>query len=171
VTISHPRADELLFASLLVTGLATVGLPPLPDPGLRLPLGIWVATGTLVGAALFCTLAGTRARPPSGAGLRALAGGRGAVLAGRAALEEVAWRGFLFGALTAPLGWAAALGLSSLAFALAHGSLRGRLRLVHVLTGGAFCGLYLASGRLASAVAAHVVYNGLVAASGPPRSS
>jgi membrane protease YdiL (CAAX protease family) len=172
VTTSRPRPDELLFASLLLTGLVTVGLPPLSGLGLRLPLWLWLAGGSLAGTALFCALAGARARPPSGAAMRALAGRRGALLAGRAAVEEVAWRGFLLGGLAAPLGWAAALGVTSAAFALAHGNAHGRLRLVHVLTGGVFGGLYLAGGRLASAVAAHIVYNGLVvAASGPPPDS
>jgi membrane protease YdiL (CAAX protease family) len=89
------------------------------------------------------------------------------VLAGRAAVEELAWRGFLLGALAAPLGLAGALGVTSAAFALAHAGVRGRMRLVHVLTGGVFGGLYLASGRLAAAVAAHVVYNALVVTAAP----
>ena len=154
--------DELLFATLLAAGLLTVGLPPLPPVGLRVSAALSIGLGALAGALLFQALAGAHARPPSRARVAGLVGVRGALLAGRAGVEEVAWRGFLLGALVPPLGRAGALGVTSLAFALAHAGVRGRMRIVHMLTGGVFGGLYLASGRLATAVAAHVVYNALV---------
>lgn len=161
--------DELLFALLLVAGIVSVGLPPVGAVVPWLPAAPAVALGAGAGAALFRALAGPRV-PPLRLGPLACRGG--AVLALRAALEEVAWRGFLLGALAAFLGPVAALGATSIAFALAHGNATGARRLVHVLTGGVFGGLYLTSGRLASAVAAHLVYNGLVvAASRPPDSS
>ncbi|HVV57092.1 MAG TPA: CPBP family intramembrane glutamic endopeptidase [Gaiellaceae bacterium] len=161
--------EELFFAALLAAGVVSVGLPPVGPALLRLPAAPAVALGAAAGGLLFRALAGPRVPTLR---LAPLAGRRGAVLAARAAVEEVAWRGFLLGALAAPLGPLAALGVTSAAFAWAHGGIRGRMRLVHVLTGGVFGGLYLSSGRLASAVAAHVVYNGLVvAACRPPDSS
>lgn len=169
MTLRRAGWEELFFAALLAAGAVTVGLPPVGAAVLGLPAAPAVALGAVAGAGLFRVLAGPRVpalRPAP------LAGPRGVVLAGRASVEEVAWRGFLLGALVPPLGPLAALGVTSVAFALAHGAAGGRLRLVHVLTGGVFGGLYLSSGRLASAVAAHVVYNGLVVAArrppGPP---
>jgi membrane protease YdiL (CAAX protease family) len=162
VTTRRAGWNELLFATLLAAGLLTVGLPPLPAIGLRVSAGLSAAIGALAGALLFCALAGTRARRPARERMRGLLGAAGLLLVGRASAEEVAWRGFLLGALVPPLGRAGALGLTSVAFALAHAGVRGRMRLVHVLTGSVFGGLYLASGRLGAAVAAHVVYNGLV---------
>jgi membrane protease YdiL (CAAX protease family) len=75
-----------------------------------------------------------------------------------AASEEVVWRRVLLGELLFA-GAAAALCGSTLAFALAH-----RRRGLHLGTGAAFGGLYLASGILASSIAAHWTYNALVGA-------
>jgi hypothetical protein len=53
----------------------------------------------------------------------------------------------------------AALVASSVAFGVVH----RRLRLLHVATGAAFGGVYLLTGALAASLAAHWVYNTLVA--------
>ncbi len=169
MTIRRAGWDELSFAALLVAGLATVGLPGVPVALLRLPVASALPTGVLAGAALFALLAGARSRRLPACRPRRLLGRRGVVLVARAAVEEVAWRGFLLGALAAPLGWLPALAVSSAGFACAHGGGRGRL--VHLLTGGVFGALYLASGRLAAAVAAHVVYNALVLTAAPAEAS
>jgi ABC-2 type transport system ATP-binding protein len=79
-------------------------------------------------------------------------------------VEEVLWRGGLLGSLVPRLGPAAALGLATAAFALAHIAGRG-LRGVplHLLTGAVFGLAYLASDLIWAPVFAHVLYNALVA--------
>ena len=80
-----------------------------------------------------------------------------ALLALCAANEEVLWRRVLLGELLFA-GPAAALALSSAGFALAH----RRARLLHIGTGSAFAGVYLATGFLGASIAAHWAYNVLV---------
>jgi ABC-2 type transport system ATP-binding protein len=80
----------------------------------------------------------------------------GGVLLVRAALEELFWRGLVLGAAARAIPATGALALSSACFAYAH------RRRVHVLTGGAFGALYLATGRLAAPIAAHGLYNLIV---------
>jgi membrane protease YdiL (CAAX protease family) len=76
--------------------------------------------------------------------------------------EEIVWRRVLLGEfLTA--GVIPALAASTVGFALAH-----RARLLHLVTGATFGGLYLATGAIAASVAAHWVYNALVSASLDP---
>jgi len=159
---------ELLFAGLLITGVATLGLPA--PTTVRLPLLGAVAAGAAAGAALFRALSGVWCRAPA---LRHVAlCGSAATLVGRAAVEEVAWRGFALPALAGAITVVPALAATSALFALAHTNVAGRERLVHVGTGIAFGGLYLLTGRLAAAISAHVVYNGLIAialaAAAPP---
>jgi membrane protease YdiL (CAAX protease family) len=152
---------ELLFAGLLITGVATLGVPA--PTAVRLPLPGAVAAGAAAGAGLFRALSGAWCRAPSGS-LRSVAlCGPAATLVGRAAVEEVAWRGFALPALAGALTVIPALAATSTLFALAHTNVEGRERLVHVGTGVAFGGLYLLTGRLAAAISAHVVYNGLIA--------
>jgi len=85
---------------------------------------------------------------------------KGAVLALGAACEEVIWRWFVLGGLAGVVGLAPALAVSTAGFALSH---RGRKAvLVHLLTGGAFGGLFALTGSLLSAITAHVTYNLLI---------
>ena len=74
-----------------------------------------------------------------------------------AASEEIVWRRVVLGELLRAGPLAAAAG-STLGFALVH---RARQAL-HLGTGAAFAGLYLATGVLAAAIAAHFVYNVLL---------
>jgi membrane protease YdiL (CAAX protease family) len=74
-----------------------------------------------------------------------------------AATEELIWRRVLLGELLFG-GALAALAASSLGFALVH-----RRRGLHLATGAAFGGLYIATGALAASIAAHWTYNMLVA--------
>ena len=71
-----------------------------------------------------------------------------------AAAEEVVWRRVVLGELLRA-GPLAALAGSTLGFALVH---RTRQSL-HLGTGAAFGGLYLATGALAASIAAHWAYN------------
>ena len=83
------------------------------------------------------------------------------MLAAGAGLEEIAWRGVVLVGLQPFVGPWPALGASSLAFAIWHWpSLRARC-CVHLVTGAAFGGAFLAGG-IAAAVLAHAFYNLLV---------
>ncbi len=79
---------------------------------------------------------------------------------GAGATEEVVWRwGVLAGAAPA-LGWAAALALSTWGFALRH--TRSENLAAYLVLGASFGGVFLATGRLVAAIAAHAGYNALV---------
>jgi hypothetical protein len=153
---ARPALHELLVAALLAAGVAGGAMPHLAP---RLPAAVATAGGLAAGVVLHRALAGRwvvhRLRRPQGGGA--------IVLAARAAAEEVAWRGFLLGALVPSLGSAGAVLLSGAVFACAHRVEQGRDRLVHLLTGSAFGLVYVGTGRLAAAVAAHVAYNALAA--------
>src|SRR5204862_2582016 len=103
---------------------------------------------------LFVALAGRLPRPRWPGSRRTLV--VGAVLLARAGLEELFWRSLVLGAGVRAVPGPGALALSSAGFAYVHRRKR------HVLTGGAFGLLYLASGRLAAPIAAHGLYNVLV---------
>jgi membrane protease YdiL (CAAX protease family) len=79
------------------------------------------------------------------------------ILVVAAGSEEVVWRRVVLGELLRAGPLAAAAG-STLGFALVH---RTRQTL-HLGTGAAFAGLYLATGALAAAIAAHWAYNVLL---------
>lgn len=155
---SPPAPHELLFAGLLAAGVA-IGAMPHVSP--RLPAAAAMLGGLAAGVCLYRVLAGRW--PPRQFRRRPSAGGA-IVVAARAAGEEVAWRGFLLGALAPALGTAGAIPLSSAVFACAHRVDRSRDRLVHLLTGSVFGLVYVSTGRLTAAVAAHVAYNALAVA-------
>ena len=117
-----------------------------------------LALGPVAGVGTFLLLAGARfpLACPRPLGRAMLV--RSLMLSGRAALEEVAWRGIVLGGLLLFVGPWPALGVSSLAFATWHwSSVRGRC-VVHLVTGAAFGGVFLAAGIVA-AMLAHAVYN------------
>jgi len=149
-----PRSlwTRIAAAAALAIALGLALSPPRPPA--RLGPAPGAAIGSAAGLALFAAAARRRPRlsaagPSAGAHL---------VLGALAASEEVVWRRILLGELLRA-GPVAALALSSLAFALAH----RRGRRLHAVTGLAFGGLYLGTGALAASLAAHWVYNGLVA--------
>lgn len=122
-----------------------------------LALALVAATGLFVGLAR--TLPRIRA---SGRPLPRLAA-LGTFFVVRSASEEVTWRWFLLGSLVPRVGASSALALSSAGFALAHA--RGQHRrgvAVHLATGAVFGGVFLATGSILAAIAAHAAYNLLV---------
>ena len=129
----------------------------------RVPLAAAVAVGLAAATVLFAALVRARVRfrpkrwhPP------ALVA-RGGFFAVRSASEEVAWRWFLLGSLAPAVGMLGAFAASTAGFALAHtGPQRGRGVVIHALTGGAFGGVFIVTGSLLAAVAAHGGYNLLV---------
>jgi membrane protease YdiL (CAAX protease family) len=137
-----------------------------PEPTLRIPHTLAMLAGIVVGGALFAAAARCR---PSLRGRRRptpLLVVRHLFLALCATNEELIWRRVLLGELLVA-GPVAALALSSAGFALAH----RRARLLHVGTGSAFGGVYLATGCLGASIAAHWAYNTLVGGlteRGPP---
>ena len=135
---------------------------PTMEPRIPAPAG--AAGGVVVAVWLFSVLAARAPvlRLPAGSGLPF--GAKAAYLAIRAASEEVVWRWWLLGNLVATIGALPALGVSSACFAFAHARAQGRRGVaVHLVTGIAFGGVFLATGRLSAAVVAHAGYNLLVA--------
>jgi membrane protease YdiL (CAAX protease family) len=120
-----------------------------------------LALGPVAGVGAFVLLAGGRfpLACPRPLGRAMLV--RWLLLGAGAGLEEVAWRGVVLVGLQLLVGPWPALGASSLAFAIWHWpSLRARCS-VHLVTGAAFGGAFLAGG-IAAAVLAHAFYNLLV---------
>jgi membrane protease YdiL (CAAX protease family) len=117
------------------------------------------AAGAAAAVPLFAALARTRPSLPTRHALL-----QGLALLPAACLEEVVWRLGALGAARPLLGTAAALSASSLGFAVAHLRQAGALSVrVHLLTGHVFGGIFLATGALVAAIAAHATYNVLVA--------
>ncbi|HET9243498.1 MAG TPA: ATP-binding cassette domain-containing protein [Gaiella sp.] len=156
-----PLAGWIAVAAIAALLAPTVGAA---DPTLH-PPGEALAFGLLVGLALFLVLARPRV-PPAGVGRlpRRRLTARAVVLTAKAAQEEAIWRGLVLGLLLGPLGRAGAVAVSTVLFAAAHVGDLGRAAAVHLLTGLAFAGVYLTTGRLLAAVAAHGAYNVLLGA-------
>ncbi len=131
-------------------------LVDVPAPGGRtLHVAAALPLGAITGASLFVALAAWQAKETAGRPTRIQVG----FLVLWATVEEAVWRRLLVGALAGAAGLGTAALASTVAFAATH----RRGRLAHLVTGGTFCGIYVATGRLAAAVAAHVAYNLLVA--------
>lgn len=127
--------------------------PPSTHSSLAFPAA--VAAGVLLFAAVDRSVPRLmRPRVPRRVGLA-----RGAILLVLAVNEEVIWRRVALGeGLAVSPGFA--LAVSSVGFAFTHRTQRS----THLVTGGVFGLIYLATGALLAAVATHVVYNLLVAA-------
>ena len=141
----------LRLAAGVGLAMALLALVAPAEPPAR--VGSWasVLAGAATGLALYLAVARHRpyAPPPVPAALAACV-----VLVVAAAAEEVVWRRVVLGELLRA-GPLAALAGSTLGFALVH---RTRQSL-HLGTGAAFVGLYLATGALAASIAAHWAYN------------
>ena len=129
----------------------------------RVPAATAVSIGLGAAMILFVGLTRARARfrPARWRAHRLVA--RGAFYTLRSASEEVAWRWFLLGSLVPAVGMPGAFAASTAAFAVAHAGPRpGRTVAVHACTGAIFGVVFLATGSLFAAVAAHAGYNLLV---------
>jgi ABC-2 type transport system ATP-binding protein len=158
-----PEAGGFLVRTGIESAVAAVllAVAEIPSPTPTVPFVAAVVAGIAAGGVLVPLLALTPRiplRPKRGRARLLLAAG--AVLAIGSACEEIVWRWAVMGTLaqTWGIGWAYLA--STAGFALSHGS--GRAIAVHLLTGATFGGVYIATGSLASCIAAHVAYNLLV---------
>ena len=124
-----------------------------------------LTAGLLTGLALFLLLSRhpVSSTRPAEVPRRRLAA-RSIVLTAKSAQEEALWRGLLLALLVDPLGRAGAIAASTVLFAFAHVGGQGRVAATHLLTGAAFGAVFVATGRLLAAIAAHGTYNVLVGA-------
>jgi len=141
------RSAIALQSAYAIAAAALLTLGGIAGPRPRIAAPAAIALGIATAVLLYTSLARGRARPQARL-LPAAAGG---------VFEEVVWR---WGALagTAPfLGWPAAYAASTVGFAGRHA--RGRAALPYLVLGTSFGGVFLATGRLEAAVAAHAAYN------------
>lgn len=143
-----------LGASWATAGALLAAARP-PAVGDAWPLAIAAALGLVAGAVLFAALARRRLSWP------VLAPSVGLVLVVGAGAEEVVWRWFALSEVASRLGAALAIALTSLAFAVVH---RNR-SFGHVIAGCVFGLLFVLTGTVVGAWAAHAAYNVLVAGS------
>ena len=156
--LARPLAEE---ATLLALAAVVLIFAPVPRIAPRVPTGTAVCGGTLVGLLLFSVLA-RRLLPPRVDARVAVAA---PLVLLRAAAEEALWRWGVLLALSPAVGLGGATGLSSAGFAAAHGVRQTPRQFAsRAAAGGAFALVFVASGRLEAAVAAHAVYNALVVA-------
>jgi len=144
--------------STLIAGALLLCVSP-TRPGRRVPAPVAPVAGVAAGALLF--LGATRQMPRfsrARVSTSVLLAEQG-LLGLWAANEEIVWRRVVLGELL-PAGLLVAVALSSFGFALAH----RRRRALHLGTGAAFGGVYIATGWLGASVAAHWFYNALVGA-------
>ena len=147
-----------------VTVVAVVLAPPVePLDGTLADTGDALTVGVGAGTALFVALA--RRRPP----LKALGRlpprrllARSLLLVVKSAEEEALWRGVVLGHLGLLLGRAGALVVSTAVFAGAHVRRQRAGAVAQLATGSVFGLVYLTTGRLVAAFAAHGTYNLLV---------
>ena len=145
----------LVTAATLV--LTAVLAPPTPATRLEWPSATAVGGGA--GLALFVGIARRRPSLPAPRSSVPVLLAKLAFFGLWATNEELLWRRVALGELLA-VGALPALVASTLGFALIH---RARRR-VHLVTGSAFGGVYLATGALVASVVAHWTYNVLVGA-------
>jgi membrane protease YdiL (CAAX protease family) len=136
----------------------TLALAP-EHPARRISRAAAIPLGAAAGLALFVSIGHARPRLPTATGSVTVLAGKLGFFGLLATNEELIWRRIALGEMLGAGAIPAIVG-SSLGFAFAHRARRG----IHVLTGGTFGAVYLATGVLAASVAAHVVYNVLVAA-------
>jgi membrane protease YdiL (CAAX protease family) len=141
----------------LATATAIAAPAPAPtDP--RVGTAAAAVLGGSLGILLFLALARARPSLPRG---DELTSAQLIFLLGWAWVEETVWRRLLLASFAVVGGVAIGLVVATALFAFAH----RRGRATHLLTGAAFGGAFVATGRLGAAVASHAVYNLLVAGS------
>lgn len=145
------RAAIALQGAYAVAAILLLALPAIAPPPARSGQLVAAAAGLATAAVLHLGLARGREPPPRRLLVPAVAAG---------VSEEAVWRwGLLAG--TAPyLGWSGAFVLSTLLFACRHTRSAGLAD--YLVLGAAFGGVFLVTGRLVAAIAAHAAYNALV---------
>ena len=143
---------RLVLGCVVAVALLVAVSPPVPS--LRLPVVAAVALGAAAGLLLYVTVFRQLPVLPSRAAPFPLALAAALFLGLAAVNEEIVWRRVVLGELLL-VSPGAALAGSTLAFALAHRARPG----LHLLTGAVFGSVYVATGALAAAVAAHWTYN------------
>jgi membrane protease YdiL (CAAX protease family) len=119
-----------------------------------------VALGLAAGICLLVVLAGRLPPLPRvRRGRLAATGARACVLGIGALAEELIWRVVALGALAATVGPWPALAVTTACFAATHAGQGRRAVAVHLVTGAAFGGVYLATASFAAAATAHASYN------------
>ena len=145
-----PPLGSIVLLALI--GPALLVFAPTAPPHAPVPPSVSAPLGLAAGVGLFACLA--RARPRASLTPAAVA----VVAVGLS--EEAAWRGFALARLAAPLGLAAAVGITSVCFALTHlPALRLRGAAVQLATGGVFGTVFAATGSLLACALAHATYN------------
>ena len=143
--------------------VGSVVLVPIPAPATtRLSIPVGVAIGAVLGGALFVALTRQAPRLP---GRCQLTRAQLSFLLAWSCVEELLWRRLLLGGLALFAGSAVGLVVTTALFTASH----PHSRLTHGATGTVFGGAYVATGRLAAAIASHVAYNLFVAGSRPLR--
>lgn len=149
-TVTESAIGVVLFAAIR----------PRPPAALIGGAGPSVALGLGAGLCLLVVLAG---RLPPRLRVRrerlGAIGARSCVLGIAALAEELIWRVVALGALAMTLGSWLALALTTAGFAVSHAGRGQRAVAVHLVTGAAFGGVYLATASFAAAAAAHASYN------------
>lgn len=79
---------------------------------------------------------------------------------GAGATEEIVWRWGVLAGVAPVIGWEAALALSTWGFALRHTRSDGLA--AYLVLGASFGSVFILTGRLLAAIAAHAGYNALV---------
>jgi ABC-2 type transport system ATP-binding protein len=143
-------------AALAGAGPALLWLAPTAPP--RAPLRHLASAplGVAAGVALFMLLA--RARPR--VLLTPMAFATALVVAAAGMSEEAIWRAFALGRIAPNAGTAAAVAVTSAAFAVTHlPALRPRGAAMQLVTGSVFGVLFVATGSLVACALAHAAYN------------
>jgi ABC-2 type transport system ATP-binding protein len=154
----------LWFAASLVAAAAVLAVVPIAPPRAPVAWRLALPAGLLAGIGVFAVVAWRwlPLRVPERA-RRALVAAKVVYVGATSATEEVFWRWLMLGGLADMLGLAAAFVVSTLSFAFAHATrVRSQAFAIHVATGATFGGVYVATGSLAAAIAAHATYNLLV---------
>jgi membrane protease YdiL (CAAX protease family) len=148
-----------LASAACATALLTLAPIRGPVPHLRMTTALLVGVGA--GTSVFVALARPRRLTPPPPRLLAIA-------SAVATSEEIVWRWGVVAGMSPLLGVAGALAAGTLGFAFGHVPLRAVQRLPPYLAVGAGFGLvFLVTGRLSAAIAAHCAYNALVLAQEP----
>ncbi len=152
------RGTLTSLALLIVLGPLLLRLAPTPPPRGPLAIALSAPLGLGAGVLLFAFLARTHPRFL----LTRLALLATLVVALTGMSEEAVWRAFALARLIGPAGPAAAIGITSAAFAATHlPALRARGAAVHLATGAALGTLFVSTGSLVACALAHAVYNAL----------